>query len=123
VQPGEHLIGDLIEIRERGDLPGQLAQVSGVVVGPPGDRPFAGTPITFGLHPPATRGHRRSGGELTVMPRVNDNRARAKSASPRTIPVGLQVIRLYADYQHGEYGDLNSDYIFVNLWGSHSAGR
>ena len=25
--------------------------------------------------------------ELTVVPRVNDNRARAKSAQPRTIPV------------------------------------
>ena len=55
-------------------------------------------------------------GELTVTPRVNDNRARAKSASPRPIPVGRQVIRLYADYLHGEYGDLGSDYVFVNLW-------
>lgn len=56
-------------------------------------------------------------GELTVVPRVNDNRARAKSVSPRTIPVGSQVIRLYADYLHGEYGELDSDYVFVNLWG------
>jgi integrase len=56
-------------------------------------------------------------GELTVMPRVNDNRARAKSASPRTIPVSPEVIRLYADYLHEEYGDLDSDYVFVNLWG------
>lgn len=61
-------------------------------------------------------------GELTVTPRVNDNQARAKSASPRTIPVGPEVIRLYADYLHGEYGDLDSDYIFVNLWGG-SYGR
>ena len=56
-------------------------------------------------------------GELTVTPRVNDNRARAKSASPRTIPVSPEVIRLYADYLHEEYGDLDSDYVFVNLWG------
>jgi integrase/recombinase XerD len=56
-------------------------------------------------------------GELTVTPRVNDNRARAKSASPRTIPVDPQVIRLYADYLHGEYGEPDSDYAFVNLWG------
>jgi integrase len=56
-------------------------------------------------------------GELTVIPRVNDNRARAKSASPRTIPVSPEVIRLYADYLHDEYGDLDSDYVFVNLWG------
>ncbi|MEU9155447.1 site-specific integrase [Streptomyces sp. NPDC048417] len=56
-------------------------------------------------------------GELTVTPRVNDNRARAKSASPRTVPVGPEIVRLYADYLHGEYGDLDSDYMFVNLWG------
>lgn len=56
-------------------------------------------------------------GELTVIPRVNDNRARAKSPTPRTIPVSPEVIRLYADYLHEEYGDLDSDYVFVNLWG------
>ena len=56
-------------------------------------------------------------GELTVTPRVNDNRARAKSASPRIIPVSPEVIHLYADYLHEEYGDLDSDYVFVNLWG------
>ncbi|MFE0732083.1 hypothetical protein ACFW2X_28305 [Streptomyces antibioticus] len=28
----------------------------------------------------------------------------------------------YADYLHGEYGDLDSDYMFVNLWGG-SYGR
>jgi integrase/recombinase XerD len=26
-------------------------------------------------------------GELTITPRANDNRARAKSATPRTIPI------------------------------------
>lgn len=26
-------------------------------------------------------------------------------------------MRLYADYLHAEYGDLDSDYVFVNLWG------
>ncbi len=56
-------------------------------------------------------------GELTVAPRNNDNRARAKSATPRTIPVSPQLIRLYADYLNDEYGDLDSDYVFVNLWG------
>lgn len=30
------------------------------------------------------------------------------------MPAG--VIRLYADYLHAEYGDLDSDYVFVNLW-------
>jgi integrase/recombinase XerD len=56
-------------------------------------------------------------GELTIVPRANDNRARAKSAKPRTIPISPQLVRLYADYLHDEYGDLDSDYVFVNLWG------
>ena len=38
--------------------------------------------------------------------------------SSRTIPVSAELIRLYADYLHDEYGDLDSDYVFVNLWGS-----
>lgn len=25
-------------------------------------------------------------------------------------------MRLYADYMHAEYGDLDSDYVFVNPW-------
>ena len=47
----------------------------------------------------------------------NDNGARSKSAKVRSIPVSAELIRLYADYMHGEYGDLDSDYVFVNLWG------
>jgi site-specific recombinase XerD len=54
--------------------------------------------------------------ELRVVARVNDNRARAKGGRPRTIPVSAELARLYADYLHGEYGDLDSDYVFVNLW-------
>lgn len=37
--------------------------------------------------------------------------------SARTIPIGAEVVRLYGDYLHVEYGDLDSDYVFVNLWG------
>lgn len=55
--------------------------------------------------------------EVTVVPRINDNGARSKLGSRRSIPVSAELIRLYADYMHGEYGDLNSDYVFVNLWG------
>ena len=51
-----------------------------------------------------------------MVRRVNDNRARAKSPSSRTIPVSASLMRLYADYLHGEYGDLDSDYVFVALW-------
>ncbi len=53
---------------------------------------------------------------VTVVPRVNDNRARSKSRQQRTVPVSAQVIRLYGDYLHCEYGDLDSDYVFVKLW-------
>lgn len=53
---------------------------------------------------------------VSVVPRVNANRARAKSGRSRQVPVPARAIRLYADYLHGEYGDLDSDYVFVNLW-------
>lgn len=55
--------------------------------------------------------------EVTVKPRVNDNRARSKSGKARTIPASTELFRLYADYMIAEYGDLDSDYVFVNLWG------
>jgi site-specific recombinase XerD len=54
---------------------------------------------------------------VVVMPRRNDNRARAKSGRPRTIPASAELMRLYADYLNNEYGALDSDYVFVNLWG------
>jgi integrase/recombinase XerD len=54
--------------------------------------------------------------EVTVRRRDNANGARAKSTVSRTIPVSGELIRLYADYLHAEYGDLDSDYMFVNLW-------
>ena len=55
--------------------------------------------------------------EITVIRRDNDNGARAKSIIARTVPVSAELVRLYADYLHAEYGDLDSDYVFVNLWG------
>lgn len=55
--------------------------------------------------------------QIEVVPRTNDNGARSKSTRPRTVPVSAELVRLYADYLHGEYGDLDSDYVFVNLWG------
>jgi integrase len=39
--------------------------------------------------------------EITIRRRVNENGARGKSASPRTIPVSGELVRLYADYLHG----------------------
>lgn len=52
---------------------------------------------------------------VAVMPRANANRARAKSGR-RLVPVPARVIRLYSDYLHEEYGDLDCDYVFVSLW-------
>ena len=54
---------------------------------------------------------------VVVVPRRNDNRARAKGGRSRTIPVSAELMRLYADYLTEEYGALDSDYVFVNLWG------
>ena len=38
---------------------------------------------------------------------------------PAAIPVTAGLVRCYSDYMHAEYGDIDSDYVFVNLW----AGR
>lgn len=54
--------------------------------------------------------------QVTVVPRQNDNRARAKSDRTRTIPASAELMRLYSDYLHREYGALDSDYVFVNLF-------
>jgi integrase len=58
---------------------------------------------------------------IAVVPRVNANGARAKSGG-RLVPVPARVIRLYSDYLHAEYGDLDCDYVFVSLW-SGTPGR
>lgn len=55
--------------------------------------------------------------QVVVVPRRNDNRARAKAGRRRTIPASAELMRLYADYLNAEYGALDSDYVFVNLWG------
>jgi integrase/recombinase XerD len=54
--------------------------------------------------------------EVRIVPRVNANRARSKSQRQRSIPVSAGLIRLHGDYMHEEYGDLDSDYVFVNLF-------
>jgi integrase/recombinase XerD len=53
--------------------------------------------------------------EIAIVPRENANGARAKSGG-RTVPAGGDLIRLYADYLHGEYGGIDSDYVFSNIW-------
>lgn len=55
--------------------------------------------------------------EVTIVPRVdNDNGARAKTMSAVTVPISTALAKLYSAYMHAEYGDLDSDYVFVNLW-------
>lgn len=53
---------------------------------------------------------------VMVRRRVNVNRARAKTWE-REVPADAGLIRLYSDYLHEEYGPLDCDYVFVNLWG------
>ena len=53
--------------------------------------------------------------EIIIAARENANGARAKSGG-RTVPVGPELIRLYADYLHEEYGTACSDYVFINIW-------
>jgi integrase/recombinase XerD len=54
--------------------------------------------------------------QISIVPRVNANGARSKSRQGRTVPVSAQAVRLYGDYANLEYGDLDSDYVFVNLF-------
>jgi integrase/recombinase XerD len=54
---------------------------------------------------------------ITLRPRENNaNRARGKSRDPKQIPVRQALLDLYAEYLFGEYGELDCDYVFVNLW-------
>lgn len=54
---------------------------------------------------------------VVIVPRTdNANGARAKCTNPTSVPVSAPLVRLYSDYMHTEYGDLDSDYVFVNLW-------
>lgn len=58
--------------------------------------------------------HRR---ELHIVPRAdNANGARAKTLAPATIPVSAGIVRLYTAYMFEEYGNCESDYVFVNLF-------
>ena len=43
-------------------------------------------------------------------------RARSKGGARGSVPVPGELIRLWSDYMHEEYGALESDFVFVNLW-------
>ena len=54
---------------------------------------------------------------IEIVPREdNANGARGKLGEG-SVPVSGELVRCYSDYMHEEYGDLDSDYVFVNLWG------
>jgi integrase/recombinase XerD len=57
------------------------------------------------------------GGSIRVTPRTNLNGARVKGSKERVIPVGTRFVRLAIDYLTLDYGAVNSDYLFVNLYG------
>lgn len=54
--------------------------------------------------------------QVRVCPRVNANRARVKSGRSRVVPVSAELIRLWSDYLAVEYAEVDSDYVFVNLF-------
>lgn len=55
---------------------------------------------------------------VAIVPRQdNANEARAKTRREHEVHVSAELCRLFSDYMHAEYGDLDSDYVFVNLWG------
>ena len=44
-------------------------------------------------------------------------RARSKGGAEGGVPVAPELMRLWSDYMHEEYGDVDCDFVFVNLWG------
>lgn len=74
----------------------------------------------LGLHHSDFVSRRR---EMHIVPRAdNANGARAKVRTTTVVPVSSPLVRLYSEYMHVEYGDLDSDYVFVNLWGGRRGG-
>jgi len=54
---------------------------------------------------------------IEIVPRDdNANAARGKRGRG-SVPVTGELVRCYSDYMHLEYAELDSDYVFVNLWG------
>jgi site-specific recombinase XerD len=55
---------------------------------------------------------------IEIVAREDDlSRARSKGGARGSVPVPGELIRLWSDYMHEEYGALESDFVFVNLWG------
>lgn len=57
--------------------------------------------------------------EIHVVPRDdNRNNARGKSKQERIIQVTSDLMKLYSRYIIDEYPDVDSDYVFINIWES-----
>ena len=68
----------------------------------------------LGLRHEDVVGHER---RIELVPRMdNANGARGKGGSG-SVPISGELVRLHSDYMHEEYGALDCDYVFVNLWG------
>ena len=59
--------------------------------------------------------------ERRIVIRAARGRAAAGAQQGRraraAVPVPGELMRLWTDYMHEEYGDLDCDFVFVNLWG------
>jgi integrase/recombinase XerD len=55
--------------------------------------------------------------QVRIVPRPgNANGARAKLRETAVIPVSVPLVRLYSEYMHAEYRNVDCDYVFVNLF-------
>lgn len=55
--------------------------------------------------------------EIVIVPRRNNvNQARTKCSETYTVAVSKELMALYTTYLLEEYADIESDYVFVNLW-------
>ncbi|MCA1677526.1 MAG: site-specific integrase [Actinobacteria bacterium] len=53
---------------------------------------------------------------IEIVPRPGSRaRALSKGGARGSVPVPGELIRLWSDYMHVEYGELDSDFVFVNL--------
>lgn len=69
---------------------------------------------TLGLRHSDFNGRARA---VSVERRSNDNGAWAKNRKPAVLPITPALVRLHHDYMFEEYGDIDSDYLFVVLSG------
>lgn len=53
--------------------------------------------------------------KISIIKRENINGARVKGGE-RIIPVSRELIQIYNDYLIDEYPEVNSDYVFINIW-------